>query len=412
LLDNTSTYAAVAAPAVSAAKLLATGAISRTGAHLLIVSTVATTIETFLVPYARHFRSLGWRVDAAAHGASESAVINASFDRVYEMPLSRSILDLKGMVRGRAAVSAALRSGPDVVHVHTPIAAFVTRHAASRMRAGQRPAMVYTAHGFHFHEGGARATNALFSRAERVAGRWTDRLVVINREDLAAAERLRLVRDGQLVAMPGIGVDTSYYDPSAVRDAEVALVRDELGIEADAPVFAVIGELSPRKRQRDAIAALAKMRRPNAHLVLAGELASETNRLRLLAQTLGLEARVHIVGYRDDVRPLVRAANAVILPSSREGLARSVMEALSLEVPVIVSAARGNRELVGDDAGIVCEIGDVDALARAMDRLLDHPEEGRRMGLRGRRRMIEGFDLSHLLRMHEALYEELLAQRG
>src|SRR5664280_1154366 len=108
-------------------------------ASLLFVATVAHTIRHFLVPYATHFRALGWTVDAAAHGASGEPVLQAGFDHVYELPLSRSMADLASLVRGERAVSRLLQTGYDVVHVHTPIAGFITRYAAMRLPAERRP---------------------------------------------------------------------------------------------------------------------------------------------------------------------------------------------------------------------------------------------------------------------------------
>ncbi len=86
------------------------------------------------------------------------------------------------------------------------------------------------------------------------------------------------------------------------------------------------------------------------------------------------------------------------------------MDALALEVPVVASAARGNAELVGD-SGVVVDIGDVAGLADGMDWMIDHPEERRAMGRRGRARMIERYDLGRLIALHEALYGEMLADR-
>ena len=87
------------------------------------------------------------------------------------------------------------------------------------------------------------------------------------------------------------------------------------------------------------------------------------------------------------------------------------MEALALEVPVIASTARGNRELVGNDAGIVVETGDVGGFAEAMDWMIDHPDERPGMGACGRSRMVERYDTAVLFRLHEALYREMLAER-
>jgi glycosyltransferase involved in cell wall biosynthesis len=88
------------------------------------------------------------------------------------------------------------------------------------------------------------------------------------------------------------------------------------------------------------------------------------------------------------------------------------MEALSLEIPVIASTARGNRELVGDDRGRIFETGDVPALADAMAWLIDHPDAGAEMGRRGRARMVERYDIQVLMEMHEELYRGLLAERA
>jgi glycosyltransferase involved in cell wall biosynthesis len=81
-----------------------------------------------------------------------------------------------------------------------------------------------------------------------------------------------------------------------------------------------------------------------------------------------------------------------------------------LEVPVVASTARGNRELVGTNSGIVFKTGDVAALAVALDWIVGHPSEARAMGRRGRQRMVERYDLQVLLRMHEGLYEGMLAE--
>lgn len=89
----------------------------------------------------------------------------------------------------------------------------------------------------------------------------------------------------------------------------------------------------------------------DARLTLAGR-SPERAHLEGLAGDLGLRDRVRLLG-------VISAAIALILPSSREGLVRSIMETLSLEVPVIVSTARGNGELVGADSGPLFAAGDV-----------------------------------------------------
>jgi glycosyltransferase involved in cell wall biosynthesis len=376
---------------------------------ILYVATVAATIGSLLCPYAEHFRSLGWRIDAAANGAARDDRVDTAFDHAYELPLSRSIMDLSGMVRATRAMTHLLGSAtrPDIVHVHTPIAGFVTRVAARRLPAERRPAIVYTAHGFHFHRGGSRVTNAFFLTVERVAGRWTDRLVVINDEDAEAARRQRIVPPADLVKMPGIGLDCGWYSRSQLAPGAIAAARAQMGVGVHTPVLVSVGELNRNKRSGDLIAALRLMRHNDACLVLLGD-GRDRARLEALARELDLDARVRFLGSVADVRPFVAAATALMLASGREGLNRSIMEAMALEVPVVASSARGNSELVGSDAGIVVSVGDVPAFAAAMDWLLDHPAEARQMGQRGRTRAVERYDLAILIPMHEKLYRAIV----
>ncbi len=307
---------------------------------LLYVATVAQTIRGFLLPYAARFRAMGWRVDAAANGASADPVLREAFDAVYELPLSRSLLDVGGLIRGERAIAKVVASGPDIVHVHTPIASFVTRIATSRMADAERPRVAYTAHGFHFHKGGRLLTNAVFRTAEQLAGRWTDRLVVINEEDFLAAQRHRIIGSRHLVRMRGIGIDTRYFSRSSVGADDAARARRDRGLGAETPLFVVAAEYNRNKRIGDVVRAFASMRHREAELLLVGG-GRDQAILAALAKREGVRDRTRIEGFVDDLRPLVSASTALVLPSKREGLSRSVMEALSLEVPVVASTARG-----------------------------------------------------------------------
>src|SRR5262249_55908362 len=157
------------------------------------------------------------------------------------------------------------------------------------------------------------------------------------------------------------------------------------------------------KRPADAMAALARLRHPGAHLAIAGD-GPLLDDLRRLAVALGIQDRVHLLGHRDDVPTLARGSAAVLLLSSQEGLPRSLMEAMSLEVPVIGTDIRGTRELLSGGCGILVPVGDVQAAAAAMDRILADPAEARARGRRGRSIIASNYSLGCILEMHDALY--------
>lgn len=378
--------------------------------RLLLVSTVAGTLRAFLLPLANHFRAMGWTVDGAANGISKSAECREAFDRTWEIDWSRRPTDPRNFLEAVGAIRRLVqREGYDIVHVHTPVAAFVTRYALRGIRGHQgKPKVIYTAHGFHFYRGGPVLRNMSFLGLELLAGRWTDHLIVINREDEEAAKHYHIVPPARLHYMPGIGVDTQRYSPATVSPAEVQQIRRELGLAEQDRLLSMVAEFNPGKRHRDAIQAFASLHRPDVHMAFAG-VGPLMDDMRQMAKTLGVDRQVHFLGFRKDVPALVRASIATLLPSEREGLARSVMESLCLGVPVIGADTRGIRDLLHDGAGLLVGVGKPDELAKAMEWILQHPEEAKAMGERGRQQMT-AYDIKNILVLHEQLYKDAVSE--
>src|SRR5262245_32324051 len=102
---------------------------------LLIASTVPVTLRAFLLPYAEYFRTRGYRVDALANGVSAFEDCVAGFDQVHEINWSRNPLHPSHFFSVPARIRELVeRERYDLVHVHTPVAAFVTRYALRHLR--------------------------------------------------------------------------------------------------------------------------------------------------------------------------------------------------------------------------------------------------------------------------------------
>jgi glycosyltransferase involved in cell wall biosynthesis len=375
---------------------------------ILVVATLPVTLTSFLLPFVDRFRQLGWQVDAMAQGIEDNAECVQSFDHVWTVEWSRNPWELSNFFATPQMIKKLVATeGYDIVHVHTPVAAFVTRYALKNLKKHQQVRVIYTAHGFHFHPQGQPWKNAIFLNLERMAGQWTDHLVTINREDYLAADRHRLLPSTQIRYMPGIGIDLDKYNPQLVATADIAQVRQELGLAGSNPLFVAVAEFTPRKRHRDLLQALAKLARPEVHLALAGagKLLPE---MQQLAIDLGIKNQVHFLGKRQDIPILMRAAVATILVSAQEGLPRSVMESLALEVPVIGTKIRGIQELLEDGGGFLVEVGDVAGIARSMAEVLANPSQMPLLGQRGRLRMAT-YALPQIVKLTEELYTEAVS---
>jgi glycosyltransferase involved in cell wall biosynthesis len=379
--------------------------------RLLVVTTIPLTFAAFLVPFAQHFRSRGWTVDLATGAGTFPPEAAEAVDRTIEIPWSRCVSDRRNVTQATRVFRRVVRDGHyDIVHVHTPVAASVARASLATLRRPHRPRVVYTAHGFYFGAGGPWHHELPFQIIERVLGRYTDRLIVINDTDRANAERRRIVRRDRIVQHAGIGVDFGWYDRTEALLARASHVRAELGVDAESPMFTIVAALQARKGQVLALQALARMRRADAHLVLAGS-GDFQQQIQAEITRLGLADRVHLLGDVEDVRPLILASDATVLPSVREGLSRAVLESLLLGVPVVGSDIRGIAEAVRPDGGILVPPNDAARLAAALDTVADRPlfDDERRSGIRAR---LAEYSIDTLLAAHDRVYSDVLARAG
>jgi glycosyltransferase involved in cell wall biosynthesis len=374
---------------------------------LLMVTTVPSTLRSFLLPFAAHFRAQGWQVDAMACGISTNPECLQGFDRVWEVKWSRNPLDPRNLLSAPPVIRKIVtREKYDLVHVHTPVAAFVTRYALKDLRKQLKLKVIYTAHGFHFFAGGNPLKNFVFINLEKFAGRWTDYLVTINHEDKKSALNYRLLAAARCRYMPGIGVDLAYYNRQAVSNSAIAQVRQELGLGSRDRLLLSVAEFTARKHHVDAVAAFAKLARTDVHLAFAGT-GPLMGQMRQLAVKLGVADRIHFLGIRKDIPLLMSAASANILVSAQEGLPRCVLESLALATPTIGTRIRGTQDLLAGGCGQLVDVGDIDGLVAAMELVLDRPQDAKNMSKLGSERICV-YDLDSIVQLHEQLYAEAL----
>ena len=377
--------------------------------RLLLVSTVPATMLHFFVPYAAHFRAQGWHVDCATGPAlpQEAAILKSAFDQAWMIPWNRRLAAPGNWSQAPLVLRRhLLRQRYDLVHTHTPIASLVTRLVVRSLPASLRPKVVYTAHGFHFHPGGSTARNRIYAAAEKVAGRWTDLLLVINSIDLHTAGQLKIVPSDRVVQVAGVGLDLDHYRPTPTLLTAAARVRDDLAVPAGAPLFSVIAELQPGKNHLTVVRALATDPDLGGILACAGA-GPMRDAIVAEAARLGVLDRLRMLGPVVDIRPLVLASTATVLASEREGLSRAVLESLALGVPVVGSRVRGIADVVTGPAGYLAEPSDVAGFAEGMRQAVASPPPAVLREVLDP--ALQPFSLACVLAVHRSLYASLLA---
>jgi len=250
-----------------------------------------------------------------------------------------------------------------LVHVHTPVAAAEVRLAAKdyndvierRVKEGkkapERLRVIYTAHGFHFYDGAPLKNWILFYPVEKELSRITDVLITINKEDYKRAKEKFYAK--KTVYVPGVGVDVKKFagvSESIDREAK----RKELGVKGSDILLLSVGELNDNKNHGVVIKALGELENAgklvNNHIVYMIAGAGNTkDELEALAKKESVDLR--LLGFRKDVSELLTAADLYILPSIREGLNVSLMEAMASGTPCLAGEIRGNVDLIDPGKG-------------------------------------------------------------
>ena len=206
----------------------------------------------------------------------------------------------------------------------------------------------------------------------------------------AGAKRIDIVTNGIPAAEPGD------------HDAEAAAIRQRVA-PSGGIIAGVLGRLHPGKGQALLIEAMAALRAKGLDItvLLVGVGPAEAE-YRALAARLGVAGHVHFSGLVPDILPWLRAMDMMCVPSLKDSLPLTAMEAMSVAVPVIASRAGDLPLAIEDDrSGLLVEIGSATSLADAVERLARSAELRARFGAEGRRILIDRFSPAAMLRQLE-----------
>lgn len=311
---------------------------------------------------------------------------------------------------GRLAARAAARGIPTAA---LPVRNHLDVHAGRRLRRLARGADVV-----HFHTARAHALAPWLAGlgARRVVtrrmdyaprGGWVVRLLYERAVDVVIA-----ISEGVHRALVAAGIDParivvvpSGVDLDRVGAAATSRARERqgLGIADDETLVLGLGALERRKGFDVLVAAAARCGSP-LRLVLAGE-GRERDALARQAKDAGV--RLALTGFRDDVAPLLAAADVVAVPSRAEGLGIAALEAMAARRAVVASRVGGLAEVVRDgETGVLVPPDDPGALAAALGRLARDPDERARLGTAAATRVRERFSLDAMAAGTLACYED------
>lgn len=374
----------------------------------LMLSSVASMIDQFNMENIKILKNLGYEVHVLANfsfGNTTSDERTKEFKKeledmgikVYNVPIPRKITAIKEMISSYKKIKEICKENKyNILHCHSPIGGVLARLAFKKIRkTGGK--LIYTAHGFHFFKGAPIKNWLIFYPIEKFCSRYTDCLITINKEDYKRAQKFKAK---EVKYIPGIGIDTEKIK-NIKRDREIL---KKFGIKNEV-VLVSVGELSDRKNHKVILEALEKIEDDYIYIICGqGEKKEE---LVNISKKLKIQNKVKFLGYRQDVKEILKASDIFCFPSKQEGLPVALMEAMASGLPVVCSNIRGNSDLIEEKkGGYLLECDNSYEFLIKLHELINNDSLRKEMGEFNLEK-IKDFDRKKVNNLMEEIYSEL-----
>lgn len=370
---------------------------------ILYAASVFLHFRAFHKPFMKDLMEKGYEVYAVANDTDGSKKeLEEMGVKCFSVFFERSPLNRSNLKAISSLKRIFKNNYFDLIHVHTPVAAFIVRYLAYFNKQGR---VLYTAHGFHFYKGAPKRNWILYFGAEKLAKRWTDSIIVMNTEDFFNAKKLGYKEGVSLFLTHGVGIDVENFYAGLNNKRSL---KEELNLNSDSLIVTIVAELNHNKNQMFMLKSWKRIleRQPGAHLIIVGE-GSNENELKKFVKDESL-SNTHFLGYRKDVSNILINSDIVCLLSYREGLPRILMEAMAGSKPLIGTNIRGINDLIKNNInGFLVTPNNNVELVKSVVTLLGNEQLRREFGNQSKS-IIQDYDISVVKKELGAIYNKLL----
>ena len=231
-------------------------------------------------------------------------------------------------------------------------------------------------------------------------------VVFVNSDDPDYLEKRGVISKDKIIIIKSVGIDTNEFSPDNISITDISELRNELNLKGKIVVL-MVGRAIWHKGVHEFYEAsdiLSKY--TNVQFILVGDIDSG-NHSSANREFLN-SGSVLWLGHRDDVLNLTALSNIYVLPSYREGVPRTLLEATSMAKPIVTTNTVGCREVVRDGYnGFLVPIKDSQTLADKIEILIKEKDKRKIMGENGRIMAIKEFDVEQVVKQYLALYKKL-----
>ena len=331
---------------------------------------------------------------------------------VINLNIDRTINPLFNIISLYNLYKLLKREKPDIVHVHTPVAAVLGRIAAKKAKV---PIIIYTAHGFYFHKGMSRFKYNIILKIEKyLAKHYTDFIFTQSEEDRRTALENNFVDKSKILTI-GNGADVwGEFDPTNIEKDKINKLYKEFNLNKNDKIITFIGRLVKEKGVKDLLEAFNNVSfnyEKKVKLIMVGDIAQNERDKDTKEKIEKYKANPNIIfaGYREDINNILYITDIFCLPSYREGMPRTIIESMAMNCAVIATDIRGSREEVVDGkTGFLIPISSINILTDKIKELIEDDKLLQEMKIAGRRRAEKLFNEKEIVKEQIGIFNKLL----
>ncbi|MFA6099421.1 MAG: glycosyltransferase family 4 protein [Patescibacteria group bacterium] len=326
--------------------------------------------QAYLLNLAKDLSSRGLPVKVCAGGKGElgARCREANIEFIELKHMARDINPIHNLLSLFELISLFKKLKPRAVHLNSSMMGVVGSLAAGLTKV---PSVIYVAHGWVFNEALSNLKKNFYIWLEKFSARWKDVIICVNPKDEALAESLKIKPREKVIAIPN-GIDVKEFEQQLMdkEEAYSALV----GMQDDATVGrcdggTIVGTIANAYPPKNLIWYLGVCQavheqNPQITFIIIGD-GPQMNELRQKHSELNQKDYVLLTGRRLDAPRLYRAFDLFVLPSTKEGMSTTLLEAMASSVPCVATDVGANRWCLGQ-AGLIVNVNDKEAMIKAI----------------------------------------------
>ena len=360
------------------------------------LSAIDMTLNNFLKPLNKATLNEGIEVHCVCKKGPYYEEMIADGFKFHDINIDRKISPVSNLKSILKLVKLFKKIKPDIVHVHTPVASVLGRIAA---KIAKVPVIIYTAHGFYFHEGMSEKKYKFFFNIEKYTGKFfTDYIFTQSEEDFAIAKENRFLKKSKKNNYIWIsnGIDLNKKYNYFIKD-EITKenLKQQYNIPKENIVVTFIGRLVKEKGILDFLESISHLKSKNVSFVIMGGLPDGERDVETFKELNKYEEYSNIIftGHVNNADEFLYMSDIFCLPSYREGMPRSIIEAMAMKNAILATDIRGSREeVIHGESGFLFSTNDSKAIASYIDKLVENPEKLKEMKESGLNRARELYD--------------------